>query len=80
MVRKSVPASSRWTAKSMTEQVWRDGPVGARAPGGDAAGKLDCAARDRRLGALAGNRASAAAVGPYHQARRTASSFGESIT
>ena len=48
--------------EGMAKRMGRDDLGETRAPGGDAAGKLDRAARDRRLRALAGGRASAAAV------------------
>ena len=61
----------------MAKQVWRDGLAEARALR-RLAGKLDRATRGRRLGALAGEETVPGAL-DFQQARRTASSFGESI-
>ena len=65
--------------EGMAKQMWRDGLGETRAPGGDAAGSWTAL---RVIGASGRSPGKSQCRGrwTFHQARRIASSFGESIT
>ena len=65
--------------EGMAKRMRRDDLGETRAPGGDPAGQPNRAARDRRLGRSPG-KSQCRGRSTLHQARSTASSFGESIT